>query len=224
MDDFARAQFRAGLETLIAEHDRPGAVAFVRAAVGAGRISIAELYRDVFDPLLVDLGTGWQAGTVAVWQEHYATSVVRTVVESLTTDVAAAAAKVPRSGRIAVLACPTDEQHDLGLRMLADRLTICGWEAHFLGADTPATEVIAAATHLGANLVALSAATHYNLVLLRSYVDIVKRGVPEGVRIGVGGPAFSCDHTWPAEDLLIAQELGIDDDPAGSCPLPGADA
>lgn len=218
MDANGLTAFRSELDTLVAAHDRVGAVTFTTDAIQAGRITISELYRDVLEPLLVDLGEGWQSKKVAVWQEHYATSIVRTIVESLAPQVAAAAA--PHTGRVAILACPTGEQHDLGLRMLADRLTLCGWEAHFLGADTPAAEIIAAAKALGAELVALSAATHYNLVLLRSFVAAIKEGLPN-VRIGVGGPAFACDHTWPAEDLLVAQELGIDDDPAGSCAMPG---
>lgn len=218
MSDHA-AEIRSSLAERIAARDRTGAVAAAHSAVTDGRISIDRLYRDVLIPLLVQTGESWESGETPVWAEHYTTAVVRTIVESLALEVARASADVPKLGRTAVLACPTGEQHDLGLRMLTDRLILRGWDAHFLGADTPANDVVAAGRSLGADIVALSAATHYNLVLLRSFVDLVKRGLP-GVRIGVGGPAFDCDHSWPAEDLLVIHELGIEDDPSGACDLP----
>lgn len=213
------AGLRAELDACIAQRDRVCAVKATLEAVRDGDVALDDVYTRVLTPLLVETGASWQAGNTRVWEEHFASSVVRTVIESLHLEVANAAASTPRNGRAAVLACPAGEQHDLGLRMLADRLMLCGWNTYFLGADTPAEEVVSAGQALGADLVALSAATHYNLVLLRAYVDTVKAGLP-GVRIGVGGPAFACNHRWPAEDLLVAHELGLDDDPSGFCPLP----
>lgn len=214
----AHEALRSAFEDALANQDRAAAVRAVTSAVREGRIALDDVYARVLTPLLIDIGASWAAGTTAVWEEHFASSVVRTVIESLATDVSEAAAAVPARGTV-VLACPSGEQHDLGLRMLADRLALRGWKAHFLGADTPAEEVIAAAKALGADMVALSAATHYNLVLLRAFVDQVKAGLP-GVQIGVGGPAFACNHQWPADDLLVLHDLGIEDDPSGACDLP----
>lgn len=222
MSESHAVSLRETIEATIREHNRAATVAAVLSAVRTGDVSIDSLYRDVLIPLLVDTGTRWQTGTVRVWEEHLTSSIVRSVIESLAVDVAREAERVPQLGRTAVLACPTGEQHDMGLRMLADRLALRGWTVHYLGADTPAEEIVAAAKALGAEVVALSAATHYNLVLLRSFVDIVRTGLP-GVRIGVGGPAFACDHSWPEEDLAVMHELGVDDAIAGSCPLPEAD-
>lgn len=222
MTNAALSELRVRLDAAIAAHDRAQAVSTVLDAVRSNSVELDAVYTDVLTPLLVDTGTAWQAGTTQVWEEHFASSVVRTVIEALHAEVAESAARMHGTARTAVLACPSGEQHDLGLRMLADRLALRGWNAYFLGADTPASEVIAAAKTLGADLVALSAATHYNLVLLRAFVDTVKAGVP-GVRVGVGGPAFACSHEWPVEDLLDTRELGLDDDPTGSCALPDGD-
>jgi len=214
---------RTAFDTAVAARDRAGAVRVITAAVRDGRIALDDVYTRLLVPFLIATGAAWEAGSERIWEEHLASSIVRTVIESLTTDVADAAAGVAPNGRTALLACPSGEQHDLGLRMLADRLALRGWTTHFLGADTPAAEVVAAAQALRADLVALSAATHYNLVLLRSFVDEVKRGLP-GTQVGVGGPAFACNHRWAAEDLLVSHELGIDDDPSGACDLPESGA
>ncbi|MDZ4168674.1 MAG: cobalamin B12-binding domain-containing protein [Coriobacteriia bacterium] len=213
----------AELEAHIARRDRTGAVRAVTAAVRDGRAELDDVFSRVLIPVLVSTGDQWAAGSKRIWEEHLTSSIVRTVVESLTVDVADAAARVTPVGRTVLLACPSGEQHDLGLRMLTNRLLLRGWDAHFLGADTPALEVVAAARAVSADLVVLSAATAYNLVILRAYVDEVKAGLP-GVQVGVGGPAFACNHNWAAEDLLVLHELGIDDDPSGACELPGTEA
>jgi methanogenic corrinoid protein MtbC1 len=215
-----------GLRTVIdgrlSARDRTGAVRAAVDAVRSGAIGVDELYSRVLTPLLVDTGAGWQTGGTRIWEEHYASATVRTIIESLYLEVAQQAEAVGSSGRAALLACPAGEQHDLGLRMLADRMAMRGWDVYFLGADTPASEVVAAARAVGAELVVLAAATHYNLVLLRTYLEQLKADLP-GIRIGVGGPAFACSHGWAAEDLLNPQEIGLDDDPSGFCPLPNAE-
>lgn len=213
MNDEVIASTRREIEAAVAAHDRARAVRSAREAVRAGSVTIDALYTRVLAPLLVELGTSWRAGRTAIWQEHLATSIVRTVVEALSTEVADAAALAPPTGMTLVLACPAGEQHDLGLRMVADRLALRGHDVVFLGADTPAPEVAAAARALGASVVALSAATHYNLVLLRSYVDEVRAALPDGVRVLVGGPALACDHCWPADEVFSDAEFGLDAPP-----------
>jgi methanogenic corrinoid protein MtbC1 len=91
--------------------------------------------------------------------------------------------------------------------MLADRLVLHGWDAHFLGADTPVEEIAAAARELRADVVALSAATHYNRMLLRDVLARLHRELPD-VRVGVGGPAFANDPELAAE-VLTEADLGL---------------
>jgi MerR family transcriptional regulator, light-induced transcriptional regulator len=207
-DVTAVQHIRSAIDTALYEQDRPTAVRTATEAVICGTLGLGELYTQVLSPLLVDTGTAWQRGLTSVWQEHYVSATVRTIVESLYLHVAESAASAPRLEKVIVLACPAEEVHDLGLRMLADRLMLLGWTVHYLGADTPTQEIVAAARELKADVVAISAATHFNRVLLRNVLDQLKEGLP-GVRVGVGGPAFSGD-TFDQSDLLTETELGLD--------------
>ncbi|HET6493810.1 MAG TPA: cobalamin-dependent protein [Thermoleophilia bacterium] len=166
--------------------------AFVRTAVEAvtaERLTIPELYRDVLAPLIVDIGAGWQEGQVAVWEEHMATAMVRTVVEILYPGVLKAKLTVSQTGRRVLLAAPPEEAHDLGLRMVSDRFDMAGWTTYFLGADMPIDEIVDAARKLHVDAVVLSSATHYHRVALRACVDRIERELPH-VRVWVGGSAF----------------------------------
>jgi methanogenic corrinoid protein MtbC1 len=143
-----------------------------------------------------------------VWEEHFASATVRTIVEALYLDVVKAAAQVPPRGQVAVLACPPDEQHDLGLRMLADRMMLVGWEVYFLGANTPRRDLIDAARTVGADLVVLTVATHFNRVELRTTIEALAKELP-GVQVGVGGPAFGRVEDWPEEEILTEAMIGL---------------
>lgn len=206
-DPQTTAALRAALDAALATRDRTQAVAAAVEAVESSSISIPDLYAEVLVPLMVDTGATWQAGSTRVWEEHYATATVRTIVEALYSEVVRAARDdAPRRDNTVLLACPPDEAHDLGLRMLSDRFEIAGWRTHFLGANTPVTEIVAAAKALRADLVVLSASTHYNRVLLRDVVAEVAEGLP-GVKLVAGGAAFTCDTCdWP-DDLLFDESL-----------------
>jgi len=203
----AATELRARLDELFRAKDRPAAVTAALTAVRDGRLGVVELYDEVLTPLLIDTGTDWQRGTTQIWEEHFASATVRTIVEALYPDVIAQSASAPANDRTVLLVCPPQEHHDLGLRMLTDRFALGGWNAVFLGADTPIAEMTAAASALGASLVVLSASTHFNRLHLRSVVDKLKAGLP-GIRVAVGGPAFALDHEWPADELLSLDEIG----------------
>jgi len=189
--------------------DRAGAVSAALDAVADERISIPDLYTQVLSPYLTELGSQWQHGHERVWQEHFASHVVRTIVEALYPEVARQAAQLPRRGETVLLVCPPDEQHELGLRMLSDRFELAGYRAVFLGADTPIGEIVEAASAVHASMVALSVSTVFERVELRSFIDELRESLA-GVRIVVGGPALLRDPgPWSAEELLDPTELGL---------------
>lgn len=196
------------IDSLICARDRNGAIAAAHAAITGDSLTIPQLYVRVLSPLMTLTGTRWQAGEEEVWEEHYTTAVVRTIIESLHTEVAARA--LPPSGRTIVLACPADEYHDLGLRMLTDRFALLGYRTHFLGAAVPRDELVSAVRELGADTVLLSASTHYNRVQLRDYVNALAVAIP-GLIVWVGGPAFAHGHSsW--SDTEVPNIASILDD------------
>lgn len=187
------------LDRHITLRDRDTAIALALDAVAGELLTIPQLYALVLSPLMALTGARWQRGEETVWEEHYTTAVVRTIVESLHAEVVARA--LPPTGRTVVLACPAEEYHDLGLRMLADRFQLAGYRVHFLGAAVPQEELVSAVKELGADTVLLSASTHYHRVQLRCYVDALTEAAP-GLIVWVGGPAFAHGHTgWSAAEV-----------------------
>lgn len=198
MAEQARA-LRQALVDAIAEHDADGALSMALDAVRSQHVSIPELY-DELAALLVEVGASWQRGETSVWQEHFATSVVRTIIEACHPFVNEAAADT--NGKTVLLATPPEEYHDLGLRMLSDRFELSGWKPHLLGASLPVEQLSAAVTALHADAVVLSASTHFHRVALRSYVEQLRVDHPS-VTIWVGGSAFAAGAADWAHDILL---------------------
>ena len=69
-------------------------------------IDVPTLYRDVLAPLLVDEGERWQRGDEHVWEEHYSTAVLRTIVEALAPTVGRLAAACRRRRRVRAARLP----------------------------------------------------------------------------------------------------------------------
>jgi methanogenic corrinoid protein MtbC1 len=205
------------LAVLLSDHDRPAAVRAAVGAVSSGAIGIPELYRDVLSPLLSRTGEAWQHGRVHIWEEHFSSAVVRTIVEILYPGVLKVKAAAKPAGRSVLLGCPPEESHDLGLRMVADRFDMAGWTTYFVGADTPVIDLVDAARRLGVDAVVLSSSTHFHRVALRRHVDELKRELG-AVHVWVGGPAFRHGgEGWSAAELLDLDGLlgAADAEPGG---------
>ncbi len=89
--------------------------------------------REAILPFLHDLGDLWSRGAITVGQEHFATAVITGRLHALARGWDAGV------GPRAVVACPSQERHDLGLLCFALALRNRGWRVWYLGADTPAT-------------------------------------------------------------------------------------
>ena len=200
-------ELRRALAVALKEHDRATAVRTAVEAVSSGAIDVPALYREVLVPLLHDTGEAWRAGTTKVWEEHLASQAVRGIVELVYPAVLKLKAAAPSTGRSVLLACPPEEAHDLGLRLVADRFDMAGWTTYFLGADTPPEEIVDAARTLAVDAVILSSSTHFHRLALRHFVDRLRAELP-GVEVWVGGPAFAADREgWSDEELLDLEAL-----------------
>jgi MerR family transcriptional regulator, light-induced transcriptional regulator len=98
--------------------------------------SAAAVLEGVVLPLLRELGDGWERGEITVAQEHFAANLLRGRLLGLARgwDLG--------GGPRAVLACPPNERHDLGLVIFGIALREHGWRITFLGADTPPETVV----------------------------------------------------------------------------------
>ncbi|MCD6020965.1 MAG: hypothetical protein K0R20_675 [Actinomycetia bacterium] len=94
-------------------------------------LSLETAMQDVLLPYLHLLGDRWATGEVSVGQEHFASSLIRGRLLGLARGWGVG------DGPSLLLACPPDEEHDLGLIMFGIAAWRRGWRITYLGQDTP---------------------------------------------------------------------------------------
>lgn len=146
--------------------------------------SVAALYLDALQPAMYQLGKLWEEGSITVAQEHLSTAIVSRIMASLYDRI-----QWPKSvmGR-AVIACTTDEFHEVGARMVADLLEMDGWNVTFLGANTRENELLDRLRADPPDLLGISVSMVFNLKNVRNLITRI-RNCPEllKIKILIGG-------------------------------------
>jgi methanogenic corrinoid protein MtbC1 len=158
-----------------------------------------DLYLQVFQPALQEIGHRWAVGDLSVADEHLATAVTHQLLD----EVSPRMRTVPWGGRLAVVTSTPDELHALGVRMVADFLEADGWEVLQLGAATPAEDLLALVEREAPDMVALSTTTPRSLPGIADVLQQLRNAHPRPL-IVVGG------QFWTAEAARTARELGAD--------------
>lgn len=179
---------------------RREAFGVVETARAAG-VGVREMYLEVFQPVLRELGRLWQENRITVAEEHLATAVTQAAMGRLADAVFAGAAQ---PGPLLVAACAEGERHELGLRMVCDVLEMEGWDTVFLGAAVPVEDLVTLVRERRPRVVALSAALPAHVPRVRRAVEAIRAAAAEAPPlIAVGGRAF-------ADDPALAAHLGAD--------------
>jgi len=145
---------------------------------------IRDLYLDVFQPAMHEVGRLWETNQMTVAQEHLATAITQSVMAHLYGYVFAHTAV----GRTLIATCIGGELHELGIRMVSDFFEMEGWEVYYLGANMPPDDVIRMATDRDADLLAISVTLNSHVPYARELIQAV-RAAPIGakLKIMVGG-------------------------------------
>ena len=133
---------------------------------------------------LTAVGERWHEGAISPAHEHLATSVVRRVLDWLL-DAHVPPARAPRL----VVATPAGEHHELGAMLGAAAAVAEGWAVVYLGANLPASDIVAAAQQVRARAVALSAVYSHRGGTLTE-VKRTARTLPRGTTLFAGGRAI----------------------------------
>lgn len=173
--------------------DRKTAQRAVLDAVAAG-MSEKDVYLHVFQPCQFEIGRLWHERRVSVAHEHYCTAVTQTIMGHLYVSMFHSA----RVGKTAVVCCVGQELHELGARMVADFFEMNGWDSIYLGANTPAREVVTSVTEHEADIVCLSVTLTRHIAELLEVISALRAGTGgRRLPILVGGNPFRLvENLW----------------------------
>jgi DNA-binding transcriptional MerR regulator/methylmalonyl-CoA mutase cobalamin-binding subunit len=174
------------LRALTAAVERFDAGAFRRELSRlAAILPLRALCRDVALPLLRRVGEDWHAGRIGIAQEHMTSAEVRGLLGAL-----ARLHQVRRRGPTLVFGTPPGELHEIGTLAASVLAAEAGLGALYLGTNVPPSDVVSAASRVGAAAVVLGWTGAREDVATEARAAIVRIGreLAPPIELWVGGP------------------------------------
>jgi MerR family transcriptional regulator, light-induced transcriptional regulator len=180
--------------------DRHAAYRALDEALDDGR-ELAQVYLEVVQPSMREIGRLWQEDELTVAEEHVATAITEAAMSRMFERVFVW--RDVRTPRL-LAACAEDERHQVGLRMLCDLLELAGWETTYLGASVPIESLVDLIVKHQPDAVAISATIAPHVPRVREAIRSIRAAtLPRQPLIAVGGRVFLSDPS-------LAERLGAD--------------
>lgn len=148
--------------------------------------TIQELYEEVFKQALYEVGRLWETNQITVATEHMATAITEGILNELFEQIISG----KKFNKKVVVACVEGEQHQVGIKMVADVFEMKGWESFFLGTGIPIIELVKFIHQTKPDLLAISLSVYFNFANLLKMIELIRNEFPE-LQIIIGGQAFS---------------------------------
>ena len=157
--------------------------------------NIPDLYTDVLQAAMYEIGRLWETNAITVAEEHTATAITQHVLAHLYERLPRGA---PARGR-AVITGVAGELHQVGANIVADALEADGWDVRFLGTNMPHAGILKVLEEHAPAAIGISATMLFNVPSVRQLVSDIRRRGSGAPRVVLGGAAFRTARELPAE-------------------------
>ncbi len=152
-----------------------------------GNHSLIEVYENYLIPSLLDFKCNQEDDEICIWKEHTRTSIIRTILE--VTYQFVINEKHESINKSVIVLCPQEEYHEMGAVIATNYFILAGFDAKFIGANTPSDNILSAIRVLKPDFIAISVTDYYNLVVTKKLTENIRKLFPE-TKIIIGGQAF----------------------------------
>lgn len=147
--------------------------------------SIIALYEEIFKKSLYEIGQRWEYNQISVAVEHMATSITEGLMNQLFPEIMSS----ERKNKKVVISCVENEEHQVGGKMVADIFEKNGWDAHYLGANTPMDELVKFCDLVKPDIIGLSLSVYSNVHFLLKELTTIR--TVTDIPIIIGGQALN---------------------------------
>ncbi|KHE73098.1 B12-binding domain-containing protein [Halobacillus sp. BBL2006] len=131
------------------------------------------LFEDVITPAMYYIGELWEKNKISVADEHLATAICDFVLSKLEADSDGIKGHKQKKFK-AILFGVEQEQHYIGLKMVADTFKDNGWRVRYLGPNLPLAHSLVQIEKYKPEVIGLSAALSYRLPTLKILIERFK--------------------------------------------------
>ncbi|SFF90826.1 Methanogenic corrinoid protein MtbC1 [Halobacillus alkaliphilus] len=144
--------------------DEDGALDYMEELVKVH--SKAFLYQEIITPAMYYIGELWEQNKITVADEHLATAICDFSLSRLESELKPIKGKHQTNYK-ALLFGVEDEQHYIGLKMVADTFKEQGWRVRYLGPNLSMEHSMSQIEKFRPDVIGLSAALSYRLPVLK---------------------------------------------------------
>ena len=148
--------------------------------------SVKEVYEQYIIPSLAEYECNSDVEEICIWKEHTRTSIIRTILESSYPYLIKQ--KKEKINKSIIVACPQLEYHEIGAIINTNFFILEGFDAKYIGANTPSEQIISAVKILKPDYLALSITNYYNIVATKKLIETLKEDNKE-LKVIIGGQA-----------------------------------
>ncbi|MFA6627408.1 MAG: cobalamin B12-binding domain-containing protein [Bacilli bacterium] len=195
--------------TFLDQENKDEALRYALSLLEEEKMSIEQLYATILTPSLTEFSCLLEDKQICIWREHVRTSIVRTILESTYPYIIKRKQKSAKNTKKIMVFCPSQEFHEIGAIIVTHLLSLHGFNAQYVGANTPKEDVINAIRALKPDYVAISVTNYYNLIVTNRMVKDIREFAPL-VKIIVGGQAFL--HQGALDSVIHDYYLSSQDD------------
>lgn len=174
------------------QEDKEKSVKLCMEALESSEVDVVKLYEGVLAPALNNIiNENIDEVDNLIWKEHVRSGIIRTIIENAFPYVLKD--KIKYNFNLVenvIVMCPRFEDHDIGARMVSDFFTIAGYDATFIGANTPESTILKAIESIEPKYISMSITNYYNLVATKKTIDLIKEKYPKIIFL-LGGYAFN---------------------------------
>ncbi len=163
---------------------------------------IRDIYVQLFQRSLYQVGELWETNKISVATEHLATAIT----EGLLSLVYPKLFAMEHTDKKAIVSCAVNEYHQIGGKMVADIFELNGWNSQFLGANTPLDDLLQFIQDEKPDVLALSLSLYSNLPRLLKTTNAI-RGNYLNLDIVFGGQAFRWGGQGKMLEILRTQYI-----------------
>lgn len=185
------AERTAQIQTLLSHllrGDRNACQTWLTRLQSEANLSLSEIYLEILEPTMHEVGLLWEEGKISVAQEHLASALVSRLMVLI---YARQNPPLPSRGKALITTAP-NEFHEMGAWMLSDLLEQDGWETRYMGTNTPPEDILAWLQAEKPALVAISVSIPFNLEKAGKLIEQIRQ-IPmyPPPRIMLGGLALN---------------------------------
>ncbi len=148
------------------------------------RENLMHIFESILQPVMVRIGEMWEQGSISVYDEHYATSIVGKVVDILSVY----ALEVPKTDRKAVCMTVSSDSHVLGIKMITVFLELKGIRSIYVDNNISTASIISMLLNEKPDMFLISLTIGRHLDSVKNMIGVIRQNDKlKGLPIVVGG-------------------------------------